>query len=84
MVPALAEGRVQSRRSTKKRGDMWQGFVQYLRRFPLLGGLVDCGLKDHWDAASQIFVTLTLSTTPIWLATLLLYAMAERARGTRF
>jgi hypothetical protein len=56
-----------------------QGYAQHLRKFPLLGGLVDCGLKDHWDATSQIVITLILSTTPIWLATLLLVAMTDNA-----
>jgi hypothetical protein len=58
---------------------MYEGYVRYLRGIPLVGGLVDCGVRDHWDAMSQTLVVLTLSTTPIWLATILLYAMSESA-----
>jgi hypothetical protein len=56
-----------------------QSYAQHLRKFPLFGGLIDCGLKDHWEATSQILITLILSTTPIWLATLLLDAMTDGA-----
>lgn len=65
-------------RPRRKHRDM-RSYAQHLRKVPLVGGLVDCGLSDHWDAISQIFITLTLSTTPIWLATLLLFAMADNA-----
>ncbi len=56
---------------------MLSSYAKYFRGFPLFGGLVDCGFKEHWDAASQILVVLILSTTPIWLATLLLYSMGD-------
>ena len=58
---------------------MQRGYAQYLRGIPLFGGLVDCGARDHWDALCQTFVTLILSTTPIWLATVLLYGMGDNA-----
>jgi hypothetical protein len=45
------------------------------REVPLLGGLVDCDGPDHWEALGQTFVVLLLSTTPIWLATLIIYGM---------
>jgi hypothetical protein len=54
-----------------------RSYAQHLRKFPLFGGLIDCGLKDHWDATSQISITLIVSATPIWLATLLLYATTD-------
>ena len=48
-------------------------FRDYARQVPLLGGLVDCDGADHWDALGQTFVVLLLSTTPIWLAALIIY-----------
>ena len=43
------------------------------RKLPLIGGLSDCDGSDHWEALGQTFVVLLLSTTPIWLAGLIVY-----------
>lgn len=48
-----------------------------LREMPLFGGLVDCGLSDHWEAAQQLFVVLVFSTIPIWLGSFLVWITGE-------
>src|ERR1039458_10024513 len=52
-------------------------FRDYARQVPLLGGLVDCDGADHWEALGQTFVVLLLSTTPIWLAALIIYGSGD-------
>lgn len=49
----------------------------YAKEFPVLGGLVVCDGRDHWDALGQTTVLFVLSTMPIWLGTLIVYAMGE-------
>jgi hypothetical protein len=49
---------------------MW---LNRLRKLPLLGGLVDCDLGDHWEALCQTFVILVLSMAPVWLGALVIY-----------
>jgi len=45
-----------------------------VRVIPLFGGLVDCTWQDHWQALTQVIVIVLLSTTPIWLGALIVYA----------
>jgi hypothetical protein len=52
-----------------------------LRGAPLFGGLVDCDLEDHWKAVQQTVVVLVLSTMPVWLGTVIVYALG--ASGSR-
>lgn len=49
------------------------------RMFPLIGGLVDCDSADHWKAVQQTSVVLVLSTMPIWIGTIIVFAMGERS-----
>jgi hypothetical protein len=49
-------------------------FRNYFRPLPLLGGLADCDARDHWNSLGETFVVLLISTTPIWLGTLVVYA----------
>lgn len=53
---------------------MWRNYV---REFPLLGGLIDCDGRDHWESLGQTTVITILSTAPIWLATLMVFASAN-------
>ena len=46
----------------------------YARAVPLFGGLVDCTWQDHWQSLKQTFVIVLLSTAPIWLGALIVYA----------
>jgi hypothetical protein len=46
----------------------------YARVIPLFGGLVDCTWQDHWQSLTQTVVIVLLSTTPIWLGALIVYA----------
>jgi hypothetical protein len=48
------------------------------REVPIFGGLVDCRGRDHWDALGQSFVLFVLSSMPIWLGTLIVYAMGDK------
>ncbi len=52
-------------------------FKGYAKEFPVLGGLVVCDGRDHWEALSQTTVLFVLSTMPIWLGTLIVYATGE-------
>lgn len=47
------------------------------REIPLLGGLVDCNLRDHWKAIQQTFITIVFSTLPIWLGALIILSGGE-------
>jgi hypothetical protein len=49
----------------------------YARETPILGGLVDCDGRDHWEALGQTTVLFLLSSMPIWLGTLIVYATGE-------
>ena len=46
----------------------------YVREIPLLGGLMDCDGRDHWESLSETTVLFILSSMPIWLGTLIVYA----------
>ena len=54
---------------------MWQNRLRY---FPLLGGLVDCTAKDHWDSLGQLVVITVLSTAPLWLASFMLFGSGPK------
>lgn len=56
----------------------WEGFKDYAREVPLFGGLVDCDKSDHWEALGQTTVLFVLSSMPIWLGTLIVYATGEK------
>ena len=49
-------------------------FRGYAKEFPILGGLIVCDGRDHWNALGQMTVLFVLSTMPIWLGTLIVYA----------
>lgn len=51
-----------------------EDFKDYAREIPVVGGLVDCNGQDHWEALGQTLVLFVLSTMPIWLGTLIVYA----------
>ena len=48
-----------------------------LRKIPIFGGLIDCSWQDHWDSFGQTTVVLLLSTMPIWLGTIIVYATGD-------
>lgn len=47
------------------------------RKFPLLGGLVDCKRADHASAAKEVFTGLVFSTITFWLSAILLFFQAR-------
>jgi hypothetical protein len=47
------------------------------KQFPIFGGLVDCSWQDHWESLGQTTVVLVLSTMPIWLGTIIVYATGD-------
>src|SRR4029077_347599 len=49
-----------------------------LREIPILGGLIDCGGQDHWESLGQTTVLFVLSSMPIWLGTLIVYATGDK------
>jgi hypothetical protein len=56
----------------------------YVRAVPLFGGLIDCDGRDHWESLGQTFVILLLSTTPIWLATLVVFGTGTEMGSAAF
>ena len=54
---------------------MSRTYQSQIRQIPLLGPLVDCHLRDHTDALTQTFTILLLSTAPLWLGGLVIYAV---------
>jgi hypothetical protein len=53
-------------------------FLNVVREVPVLGGLVDCDGHDHWESLGQTTVLFVLSSMPIWLGTLIVYATGEK------
>jgi len=60
-----------------KREDVWN----YAREIPILGGLVDCDGRDHWESLGETTVLFILSSMPIWLGTLIVYATGDKIGG---
>jgi hypothetical protein len=56
----------------------------WLRPIPLFGGLADCRWQDHWETMRHLSVILGLSTTPIWLAAILIYATENQTGSLMF
>jgi hypothetical protein len=52
-------------------------FIDKARRVPLIGPLVDCDGEDHWESLQQTSVILILSTMPIWLGTIIIFALGD-------
>lgn len=50
-----------------------------VRQIPIFGGLMDCSWQDHWESLGQTTVVLLLSTMPIWLGTIIVYATGDIA-----
>ena len=46
----------------------------WLRSIPLVGPVCDTTLSDHKEAFIEVLISVVLSTTPIWLGSLLLLA----------
>jgi hypothetical protein len=59
-------------------------FRDFVRKAPLLGGLVDCDGSDHWEALGQTFVLLLFSTVPIWLGSLIVYGSGKILAAAAF
>jgi hypothetical protein len=57
-------------------------FWTKLRGIPLFGGLVECDLDDHWKAVQQTTVVLLLSTMPVWLGTIIVFALGDTLSAT--
>lgn len=50
----------------------------YAREIPIFGGLVDCDGHDHWESLGQTTVLFVLSSMPIWLGALIVYATGDK------
>lgn len=46
----------------------------FVRSLPLIGPLCDTGLRDHREASIEVFISVVLSTIPIWFGSILLLA----------
>jgi len=55
-----------------------EDFLDKVREIPIFGGLVDCDGRDHWESLGQTTVLFVLSSMPIWLGTLIVYATGEK------
>lgn len=54
------------------------------RAVPLFGGLVECDRDDHWKAVQQTTIVLLLSTMPVWLGTIIVFAMDDASPRRTF
>jgi small basic protein len=52
-----------------------QRLASLFRHIPLFGPLVDCSFRDHVTSLGQTFVTVLLSTAPLWLGTLVIFGV---------
>ena len=52
---------------------MREKIILITSKLPLISGLHKCSFKDYWNAAGEIFSTLIIATTPIWLGVLGFY-----------
>lgn len=55
-----------------------EDFWNYAREIPVFGGLVDCDGRDHWESLGETAVLFTLSSMPIWLGALIVYATTDK------
>ena len=54
----------------------------WLRSIPLVGPLFDTTLNDHKEAITEVVISVVLSTTPIWLGSILL--LADKGKSATF
>jgi len=58
-------------------------FVQALiRRLPIVSGFADCNTQNHREACKEFAVNLVLSTSPLWLGSLIVFSLDPRAENT--
>lgn len=50
-------------------------FDRLVRRLPIISGLRDCTWRDHREACKEVAVNFVLSTSPLWLGSLIVYAI---------
>jgi hypothetical protein len=55
-----------------------EDFWNYMREIPVFGGLVDCDGHDHWESIGETTVLFILSSMPIWLGALIVYATSNK------
>ena len=48
----------------------------------MLGPLVDCTLRNHWETLCQTFFILLFSTAPLWLGGLVIFATSTQQHVT--
>ena len=41
--------------------------IKLLGRIPVFGGLTDCEAGDYWEATKELFSTLIVALSPVWL-----------------
>lgn len=75
--PALAPDQDQRVRASRS------GFVRALiRPIPIISGLADCNLENHREACKEFAVNLILSTSPLWLGSLIVFSLDPHAENT--
>jgi hypothetical protein len=55
---------------------------QLIRTLPLVSGLPDCRLVDYKESCKEIFVSFILSTSPIWLGSLITFGVDPNHKKT--
>jgi hypothetical protein len=53
----------------------WKLFLSIVRHLPLVSGLPDCNRFQLRDAVKEVFVNFVLSTSPIWLGSLITFGV---------
>jgi hypothetical protein len=61
-----------------------KNFVDKATEVPIFGNLLECDAHDHWESLGQSTVLFVLSTMPIWLGTLIVYATGEKVGSVGF
>jgi hypothetical protein len=50
-------------------------FVSCVNHLPLVGGLPECKPVHYVDAAKEVIVNIILSTSPLWLGSLVTFSV---------
>ncbi|HEX4078216.1 MAG TPA: hypothetical protein VHX61_05000 [Rhizomicrobium sp.] len=60
----------------------WSDAANLVRMLPLVSGLPDCRWVDVKEATKEIFITFLLSTSPIWLGSLITFGVDQHRQKT--
>ena len=56
----------------------YSSLIRLLERFPVVGGLPECEAQDHREAIKELFSTLIVALSPLWLGAFVLLVSQEQ------